>query len=153
MAFPTNWNEGRTTSNAWSQRHLHIFQTQKSPAVKTKHSWKLQSRIKLLKENYSFVYAELFLLCGLAQHKDRWVLVQGKQWEQTAAWQSLFSTNKALIWLCFSVTLYPNIAGLAPIDHFWYYWRPAPEGYNLSPRLNDNPISWVSFPAQIVPLH
>lgn len=66
--------------------------------------------------------------------------------------QSLFSINKPLIWLCFSVRLHPNIAALVPIDPSLYYWRPAPEGRDISPWLDNNPISWASLPAQIVPL-
>lgn len=151
VAFAMSWNEGRTTSNAWSQRHSHIFQTQKSSAVKTKHLGNLQSESKLPKKLLS-VYIELFFIpCfALPGPGQGQVSASSRETLGASSWVtglSLFSINKTLARLCFAIRLPSNIAVLVPIDPSSYCRRTSSWRARRFSRLEDNPISWVSLEA------
>lgn len=148
VAFAMSWNEGRTT---WSQRHSRIFQTQKSSAVKTKHLGNLQSESRLPKKLLS-VYAELFFIpCfALPGPGQGQVNTSSRETLGASSWvteQSLFSINKPLAWLCFTVRLPSNTAVLVPIDPSWYCQRTSSWSVRRFSQLEDNPMSCVSLEA------
>lgn len=111
---------------------------QKPSAVKTKHLGKLQPGSKLPKEMILCLRGAVSMSCfarGLAQGRDRWVLLPGKQWDRSWVTEQSLGSTQSHFWALLQGEVAPwhcSACSNRPLTVF------------LKGIFPNNAISWVS---------